>query len=108
MLSGPAVQPANPAGTHRVIQLTRKIFYILIYMKSILVQLDDETMAQLEQVAPAKKRARTEFIRQAIKSALHRNEFDLMREAYLKQPQELEDGGDWDDPLEWNPEAAAK
>lgn len=83
-------------------------FYILVYMKSILVQLDDETMAQLEQVAPAKKRARTEFIRQAIKSALHRNEFDLMREAYLKQPQEMDDGGDWDDPLEWNPEGTAK
>ena len=72
-------------------------------MKNVLIQLDDETMAQLEEVAPARNRARTEFIRRAIKAALHRSEFDRMRESYLKVPQEFADGGDWDDPLAWNP-----
>lgn len=80
-----------------------QFFYILIYMKSILVQLDDETMAQLEQVAPAKKRARTEFIRQAIKSALDRSEFDRIREGYRLQPDSADEADDWSDPLEWNP-----
>jgi len=89
----------------RKISLRHASFYILIYMKSFLVQLDDETMAQLEQVAPARNRARAEFVRRAIKSALHQSEFDRIRDSYLKDPQVLEDGGDWDDPLEWNPKA---
>jgi hypothetical protein len=67
-------------------------------MKSVLVQLDDETMAQLDQVAPSRNRQRTEFIRRAIKGALHQNEFDRMRDSYLRDPQVFADGGDWDDP----------
>ena len=50
-------------------------------MKSVLVQLDDETMAHLDHLAPPRNRARTEFIRRAIKAALHRSEFDRIRES---------------------------
>ena len=77
-------------------------------MKGISVQLDDETMAQLDQVAPPRNRARSEFLRRAIKSALHRSEFDRMRDAYLLQPDSVEDGDDWGDPLEWKPESTAE
>ncbi|MBI2687722.1 MAG: hypothetical protein HYX27_15535 [Acidobacteria bacterium] len=75
-------------------------------MKSVLVQLDDETMAQLNEVAPPASRARTKFIRRAIKEALLRSEFDRMEEAYRREPQEFVDGGDWDDPLPWEPKEA--
>lgn len=78
------------------ISTRRPNFYILIYMKSVLIQLDNETLAQLDQVAPPRNRARSEFIRRAIKSALHRSEFDRMRESYLREPQVFEDGGDWE------------
>ena len=54
-------------------------------MKSVLVQLDNETLAQLDQVAPPRNRARSEFIRRAIKSALHRSEFDRIRESFHEQ-----------------------
>ena len=72
------------------------------------MQLDDETSAQLDQVAPPCNGARAEFIRRAIKAAILRSEFDRIRESYLREPQVFEDGGDWDDPLEWKPKAAAK
>jgi hypothetical protein len=29
-----------------------------------------------------------------------------MEESYRREPQVFEDGGDWDDPLEWNPQPA--
>jgi len=72
-------------------------------MKSILIQLDDDTLAELDTVAPARNRARSEFIRKAIKDALHRNEFDRIRDAYLAQPDTDTVADDWSNPLEWNP-----
>ena len=81
---------------------------MLIFMKGISVQLDDETMAQLDQVAPPCNGARAEFIRRAIKAAILRSEFDRIRESYLREPQSFEDGDDWGDPLEWNPKPAAE
>lgn len=83
-------------------------FYIVIYMKNVLIQLDDELVAELEKAAPASKRERSEFIRQAIRNELHRSEFDRMRDAYLLQPDSAEEADDWSDPLEWNPEPATK
>ena len=87
------------------ISTIRPDFYILVYMNSVLVQLDAETMAQLDQVAPPRNRARTEFIRRAIKAALHRSEFDRIRDAYLLQPDSAAEADDWSDPLEWKPES---
>jgi predicted transcriptional regulator len=76
----------------------------MVYMKSVLVQLDDETLKELDRIAPPEKRARAEFIRRAIKDALHRSEFDRIREAYLKQPDESLSGDLWPNPEEWRPE----
>jgi predicted transcriptional regulator len=39
-------------------------------MKQFLIELDDETAAQLEAVAPARSRRRSEFVRAAIRKAL--------------------------------------
>jgi len=47
-----------------------------LYMKGVSVRLDDETMAQLDQVAPPRNGARAEFIRLAIKAAIIRSEFE--------------------------------
>ena len=64
-------------------------------MPSILIQLDDSTYRALNQVAPAAKRQRTEFIRRAVKEAIRKCEFERMREAYRKQPDSAADADDW-------------
>lgn len=64
-------------------------------MRSILIQLDDVTYKALNQVAPAAKRRRTEFIRQAVKDAIRRQEYTRIREAYRKQPDSAADADDW-------------
>lgn len=64
-------------------------------MPSILIQLDDATFRALNHVAPAAKRRRTEFIRQAVKEAIRTQEFARMKEAYLKQPDSVADADDW-------------
>ena len=64
-------------------------------MRSILIQLDDTTYKALNQVAPAAKRRRTEFIRQAVKDAIRRQEYARIREAYRKQPDLAAESDDW-------------
>jgi len=64
-------------------------------MPSILIQLDDATFRALNQIVPAAKRKRTEFIRQAVKEAIRRKEYTRIREAYLKQPDSAADSDDW-------------
>ena len=64
-------------------------------MPSILIQLDEATYRALDQVAPAAKRLRTEFIRRAVKDAIRKQEFARMREAYLRQPDSAADADDW-------------
>jgi predicted transcriptional regulator len=72
-------------------------------MKQILIELDDETAKRLEQVAPARSRQRSGFIRAAIARALSDLEEQSTRAAYRKQP----DAGDdaYFDPRVWEPEA---
>ena len=55
-------------------------------MRSILIQLDDATFEALKRIAPVTERRRTEFIRQAVREAIRRHEYDRMREAYLAMP----------------------
>jgi Arc/MetJ-type ribon-helix-helix transcriptional regulator len=62
------------------------IFYILFHMKSVLIELDDEVAARLEQVAPGRSRRRSEFIRNAIREALWHLEEQATAEAYRRQP----------------------
>lgn len=72
-------------------------------MKQILVELDDETVKKLEQVAPGRSRRRSQFIRSAIRRALWELEEQATAEAYRKQP----DSGDdvYVDPGVWETKA---
>jgi hypothetical protein len=59
-------------------------------MKQILVEVDDRTAAELERVAPARSRQRSEFIRRALRRALWDEEERATREAYLRRPDDSE------------------
>jgi hypothetical protein len=71
-------------------------------MKQILVQLDDETAAQLEAVVPGSSRKRSEFLRGVIARALHETLELSTRKAYEKWPDEPApvDPGAWADDAE--------
>jgi len=64
-------------------------------MPSLRIQLDDATYRALNQVVPAARRLRTEFIRKAIKAAIRRREFAHMRQAYTCSPDTPADADDW-------------
>jgi predicted transcriptional regulator len=64
-------------------------------MKSLLIQLDDPTYKALNQIAPARKRVRSEFIRQAIRQAVRNAEYAAMKQAYLAQPDSEAEADDW-------------
>jgi len=55
-------------------------------MKQLLIELDDEDVAKLERVAPARSRRRSEFIRAAIRRALWDLEEQATAAAYARQP----------------------
>lgn len=57
-----------------------------MYMKSVLIELDDDVAVRLEQVAPARSRQRSEFIRNAIRQALWQLEEQATALAYRQQP----------------------
>jgi predicted transcriptional regulator len=67
----------------------------------MLIELDAETAAKLEKVAPARSRRRSEFVRAAIRRALWEVEERATREAYLRQPQLAEEPSL--DPAAWDP-----
>ena len=60
-------------------------------MKALLIQLDDHIAAKLERFAPAKKRQRTKFIREAILRSIWAIEERLTEEAYRRIPDSAED-----------------
>jgi predicted transcriptional regulator len=60
--------------------------YILHYMKQLLIEVDDALAAELEKVAPARSRRRSEFIRCAMRQALWDLEEQKMAEAYKQLP----------------------
>ncbi len=67
-------------------------------MKSLLIEVDDALAGRLEQVAPARSRRRSEFVRAAILKALWEAEEKATAEAYARQP----DSADADfDPAVW-------
>ena len=70
-------------------------------MASILIQLDDATLKSLDRIAPAAKRQRAEFVRQAVKEAIRKREYEQIREAYLRQPDSCSDADDWSNAEEW-------
>jgi metal-responsive CopG/Arc/MetJ family transcriptional regulator len=61
----------------------------------MLIQIDEATLADLNEIAPAAKRQRAEFIRRALKEAIREHRYRNMREAYRKQPDSGGDGDDW-------------
>ena len=70
-------------------------------MPSILIQIDEPTLRSLNKIAPAAKRQRAEFIRQAVKEAIRKREYEQIREAYLLQPDAAADADDWSSAEEW-------
>lgn len=69
-------------------------------MKQLLIELDPDTAARLEKVAPARSRRRSEFIRAAIRRALWELEEHATREAYTRQPDPA--GDVYIDPTVWD------
>jgi len=64
-------------------------------MKAVLVQLDDNTYRALNRYAPAAKRKRSQFIRDAIRRAIMAKEYERIREAYERQPDTEAEWTDW-------------
>jgi len=70
-------------------------------MKAILVELDDSTYMALDRVAPAAKRLRGGFIRDAIRRAILEAEYARTRQAYLAAPDSEEEADDWSNAEEY-------
>lgn len=70
-------------------------------MKQLLVELDERTASELERVAPAKSRKRSEFVRQALRRALWDQQERATREAYLQTPDR--ESGSYLDASTWEP-----
>jgi hypothetical protein len=64
-------------------------------MRSVLVQLDDETYRALNKLVPPTQRRRMGFIRKAIKDAIRREECQKIRHAYKVHPDSSADADDW-------------
>jgi predicted transcriptional regulator len=73
--------------------------YILLAMKQLLIEIDDDTVERLDAVAPARSRQRSAFIRAAIQRALWEIEERRTREAYTRRPDSAE--GAYLDPDAW-------
>jgi Arc/MetJ-type ribon-helix-helix transcriptional regulator len=67
----------------------------------IIVELDEAMARELDAVAPARARKRSEFVRQALRTALDRVAEERMREAYQKLPDDREPA--YFDPRAWEP-----
>jgi predicted transcriptional regulator len=63
-------------------------------MSQVLIDFDDATLRAIDRIAPAAKRKRADFIRQAVKEAIFREETARMREAYRLLPDSI-DGSEW-------------
>jgi len=80
-------------------------FPIKEYMKQLLVEVDEETFKKLEQIAPARSRRRSAFIRAAIRRAIGEEQERVTAEAYRKIPDSADDA--WFDPRVWEPKPPA-
>jgi predicted transcriptional regulator len=60
-------------------------------MKQLLIELDADTAARLDKVAPARSRRRSEFVRMAIRKALWELEERATAEAYARLPDTIGD-----------------
>ena len=74
-------------------------------MKQLLVEIDESTFKKLEQIAPARSRRRSAFIRAAIQKAILEDFERATAEAYRKVPDSADDA--WFDPAVWERKPAA-
>jgi predicted transcriptional regulator len=58
--------------------------------KQLIVELDDATAQELEAVAPSRARKRSDFVRQALRTALDAALEQRMAKAYARQPDDAE------------------
>ena len=72
-------------------------------MKSVLIELDEPIYKALNQIAPAAKRQRAQFIRNAIRKAILEAEYERIRAAYLAQPDSEAEVDDWSTAEEYKP-----
>jgi predicted transcriptional regulator len=72
-------------------------------MKQLLVEVDDDTFRKLEEIAPARSRRRSAFIRGAIQKAIGEAQERATAEAYRRMPDAASDA--WFDPRVWEPKA---
>ena len=72
-------------------------------MKSILIELDEATYKALNHIAPAAKRLRAQFVRDALRKAIRHAEYEQIRKAYLKQPDSESEADDWSTAEEYRP-----
>ena len=94
------------ARTTPLLPLCRGVcFLISEHMKQLLVEIDEATFKKLEQIAPAKSRRRSAFIRAAIQKALGEQQERETAEAYRRVPDSADD--DWFDARVWEPKAPA-
>jgi predicted transcriptional regulator len=70
-------------------------------MKQLLIEIDEEMFAKLEQIAPARSRRRSAFIRTAIQKAIGDVQERATAEAYRRIPDSADDA--WFDPRVWEP-----
>ena len=70
-------------------------------MSQVLIHFDEATLKAIDRIAPAAKRKRADFIRQAVKDAIFHRETERMREAYRLRPDSAEGTETWDLPEEW-------
>ena len=72
----------------------------------MLIELDDDVAARLEQVAPGRSRRRSEFIRMAVRRALWDLDEQATADAYQRLPDAATDAH-WD-PAVWESPATAR
>jgi metal-responsive CopG/Arc/MetJ family transcriptional regulator len=70
-------------------------------MSQVLIHFDEAMLKAIDRIAPAAKRKRADFIRQAVKDAIFRQETEQMREAYRLQPDSVEGSETWELSEEW-------
>jgi metal-responsive CopG/Arc/MetJ family transcriptional regulator len=75
-------------------------------MSRVLIHFDEETLKAIDRIAPAAKRKRADFVRQAIKDAIFRYETDRIQEAYRLRPDSPKGADIWELPETWEQEMA--
>lgn len=70
-------------------------------MSQVRIHFDEATLRAIDRIAPAAKQKRADFIRQAVKDAIFRQETERMREAYRRQPDSVEGSETGVLPEEW-------